>query len=586
MSNSLSGTLNPPAVPASPGSPGSSPMGPSLFMPTSNGKEGPNLPSQTTVECYYEKVVIKCSHCGGKGLGGDLEDGSAIDRQARKFAELEFSCENYKVKSSLDDKLRGAKRSFPPDRFEVVAATKDQVDVSIIGHPLGKADTIKIELRGADKKCSQEKHHHLIVIDDEKNKVLTRKESATSISFDAYPKSPAVPFGGFLAKSTGGAAKIEGASTTAAGYAGSVLEILYYLWTFFRDPRSYTVIADACPYRKDNDYKKVLGGFWSLPVDVYPSDAFKFSVSTDPKFKGKGSSDSKTDDESSSKAETDSVLQTIIKSASLKRNDEELIKDAIHQRTGMANALLKWGVRILNLIEVAHAWENKLPKVGFWMDYDYSFLKGDIQVQWAWKEADDHTVFFWLKGVVSLTLFDGKIAVNWGARVDMPLTPVPNADETEGDSDVAEAKLRLEVNGKAKVESKEFELKPDEPEITDAKSNGRQIGTFKTPVGIEFSGSATIPGEILNANAKLKSGIDMDANIWVGGPHPIHIEGGYKFQEITVEVTFEAFWKKVHAKKTTTLKEADEDYRSTFQFPHDEETRVDINSKELASEFA
>lgn len=334
-----------------------------VLRATGPGKSAP----KNTVPCDFEKVAITCSH---------------KDRGSSPF--------EYTYAGVIKDNLARPKgRPFNPN-IQVIAGVDDAT-----------ADTLKIELSGGPGYGCSHAHPH-VVITDRSTGERQKHETKTKLEL--------------LAKCT----KLE-----LPNYAYMTpTAVLAYFWFSPKTTRRYVIEVESCGVLADKSpgFRKL-----SRALDVFSSDTYKFSCSI-PSLAKRAYNQSATRalepnatwtegkddgwDPSSAYNQGHPISDPItdaVASVKLERNSEDLKATATLGEIVTALANLQNQIQsVMNFIK------DFQPQVGWKFGFSIGFFQGDLALEWAAKEAKDHTVFKWWKFEADLTLITLELEASFG----------------------------------------------------------------------------------------------------------------------------------------------------------------------------
>ena len=168
------------------------------------------------------------------------------------------------------------------------------------------------------------------------------------------------------------------------------------IWTYRHIPTEYTI--KGLPYG-------------NLAVKIYNPDKYKLSIKipyiepTSLGWKmGEGIQGIKAEKEI--KSEPKNPISKSDSFIVLERNNSPLKIDALDSLAFVISLISTvWGL-ILKL--------KKIPKVGWYINYDLNFFQGIFELEWGWKEYSDYRAFYWFKINLALKLIEGKLELGIG----------------------------------------------------------------------------------------------------------------------------------------------------------------------------
>ena len=394
----------------------------------------PSSAPQKKVPCDFEKITIKCKHCG-KADGSD-----------REIADIQFWKGIPPLRdNNLKDVPPKAKRIFL-DYLEVVTSHKK-------GY--GGNDKVTFQVSGGPGFCGKYKHCLLQCQDSETKEMLAgTPKSGTQAQFELVCNPITLP------------------AISWNGIAGLIA--VYYDPSIRR--RQYSVTATTCGFRTDNNYTKSMQAF-QRHIFAYPMEKYRLEINLQPRMKKEVSSgelnymnsdkstmlDSTTVTKPGSKDETKSNLTYGPKGANYKSEQSYSDKTGTVSQTTKDNfngpekagpvkfdekatdSALKYSLKtikftrengpdggelggleqfegILNAIENCKSGINAFakmlqkfqPKYGWYFKWDYTLFAGSAKFEWGMKEHSDHTVYRSWDASLNFELFNGNMSINYG----------------------------------------------------------------------------------------------------------------------------------------------------------------------------
>ncbi len=541
-------------------------------------------PPQKKHPCYLQRVGIKCAH----------------SRTEVEYQKGAGEC----IESSLDDKPK----AILMDRiYQIVADPeppdpKDTLTFSFFGSPLGQEDKVTVQLMG--KHCSQLQHAWITVYDETAEKLVATTRGQTTTTFTAKAKKPPpVP--------TGTGRTIFGGVVRLAWYNfWSALQVRTYdvhVITCGYDPKEqyqdkfdalaltvqaypsdkYSVKVNLKPYYKkksgaakttntetgvptsssEKSSEKGWQQGWSSKtessssVSTYPSGytVKKESQSVTGPYGGtEGTSTTTATNEATGKnvkstksldnpdASPEGVIEYAQRTFEIKRNDKDLYEKG--DEKGLLEKVAEVAVRIERLVQIVKQFGKAVPKVGFWVDFDYQLLSGSIALEWQFNESQDHYVYRWWKASVELVVVEGKLSVKYGAKIDMKLTDTKTFEEKEEEG-VVEAYIELALKGAVKVGG---EIERKDP--TGKPEKETKIGDVTGSLGGELSVHAAAgKGELVDATVTGSVGVEAVGELSVGPQDMVKFEAFWRRQKALVTVTASLLGGKLSAKRVIEL---------------------------------
>jgi hypothetical protein len=299
-----------------------------------------------------------------------------------------------------------------------------------------------------------------------------------------------------------------------------------------------TLTVDSCGCRAINAPASRFATF-SIPVNVYPGNVFKVAVEFPPwsthrhetelseEIGGNRLTVKRSEDKvekHGEKAKTTSEGEFKYTRASGSRSDwtkippprpkgeprkkapesGEWANDALKGLTITRDGAsieheIKWAALVDKWIELTKKAEEaisvidemyeKAPKAGVWIDYEFTFFQGSFEMEWAFRERHDHTVFHWWKVEAGLKLFSFEI--NLKAGIEIPI--------------VGEAFLYIKGSAEASLTgSLEAAMEGGNPH---AGIKGEGKGH------LEAGAEAKLGGSVVNASVKAKASTGVTGEI-------------------------------------------------------------------------
>lgn len=337
------------------------------------------------VPCDFEKIEIECSHTGaGKGKRG--------------FGPFEYTY-NGQIRDNLP-RPKDRRRVFVPN-IQAIAGTRDS-----------EAETLKIKLSGGPGYGCSKKHPRISITNRATGQKQTH-EGKTEVEFKA--KCVALP------------PPMHSSMSPAA--------IIGYFWFPPGATTSYTVEVESCGVLANlgKGFRKL-----SRQIDVFSSDEYKLSIEIPsavnrnyekagtgprkfpllehiPPAKPVAPGHSRWNRETTYNKGPKPIDQAIVEIASsvkLERNNGDL------KVTESLGKLVRAIAEIENNIQsVMNFIKDLQPTVGWKFSFSIGFFKGGMELEWAAKEAPDHTVYRWWKFTPSLTLISLDLDVEFGVDV-------------------------------------------------------------------------------------------------------------------------------------------------------------------------
>ena len=343
-----------------------------------NSQPAPQVP------CDFEKIAFECKHTG-TGTG------------KRGFGPFEYTY-NGVIRDNLPQSPNRA-HPFTPN-IQLIAGTRED-----------KADTLKIKITGGPGYgCARQ--HPRITITNRTTGGQEVHEGKTELEFKATCVALPPP---------------PHASMSPAAIIG-------YFWFPPGTLTRYVVEVESCGVLANHapGFRKL-----SRQVDVFSSDKYKLAIEIPTVINrnyaraGTGprrfplvehmppatpvpAGGSRWSRESPYRGEhpVDQVITEVATSVKFERNSEDLRVSESIGKLVRALAELENNIQsIMNFVQ------NLQPTVGWKFEFKIGFFKGDLTLEWASKEAPNHTVFNWWKFTPSLTLVSLELEAQFGVDI-------------------------------------------------------------------------------------------------------------------------------------------------------------------------
>ena len=387
-------------------------------------------PLQEKVECDFDKLKIKCLHC------------SDADKEVshRSFSDISYWFEKDGLCWSLPPSPPGSRKVQDKKVFQMISNANAGGNAGTWKG--GVLDKLSVEVESSVGSCGKQKHHRIRVDGGAVSDVAQDKLEVELPSRDSF-----VPA------------------------AWGTLLIARALERFFFPKNQvgvYSLIVESCGYRTDGKpcFKNL-----ALAIEVFPGDQYELSIELPARTSGSQSSGQKKKLSSQDYSRTASKSQSEdfgreLESKSEKTDydhkgmetgfgethkiaapsltyEEKDSTDSIPETTdsgGTPSVAMSTGqsltfkvngsdysssLSVGDLIEKLLQYEETLrnikdliqdfqPGIGWMIEQDWTFLKGQLNIQWSYKESHDNTVFSWWQGEVDIVLASYTLKFSFG----------------------------------------------------------------------------------------------------------------------------------------------------------------------------
>lgn len=442
------------------------------------------------IPCDFEKVVIKCSHCGGD----------------RSIAQFEYSYDGGQIQDNLPRPKSGSFSST----IQLTAGDSDST-----------ADELSIELQGGPGYACG-KSHPLISITDRATNETQTLPGATSHKLKAKSKTVEMP-------------KLAWMSPAA---------ILAYFFFSPKTTNRYIVEVESCGVLAD-----LSPGFRKLSrlVEVYSSDTYKFQVTIPTVFNRKYAGARTKALTGNAQWEGGLVTgnQWDKKSAYNQGHPiSQPAKDAgasiVFERNGEGvkgtatfGEIIKGIVNLQNAIqETMNFIQEFQPQVGWKFDFELEVFKGDLSFEWGCKEWSDHRVYKWWKFSAELTILALKLELSFG--VDFKIWRFCITALVSG-----------AIGGEVKLAGSK-ENSPDDSKPWELAANGKVEGDLQV--------RSALGADWVKAKGKLSAGLPTEAVCKISTEEPMTVDWKIEFSGLKGEVEGSVKFLGSYTKEWTIIK--------------------------------